>query len=335
MKFIITQLLVLYLTTISYAVDEYADQCSQQTCLSLNIDEIDISKYINGTDEDRNEIALLFDKSFHNYGIVRLINHQVSSTNELFDKAKEFFSLDLKTKMNYFVDEFFGYKPSGSTSVANYNGEKKTTLSDSVECFLSLLDQYDNLPTEFQSIVPKYMNETKSVINSIHQIVDMALELDEDNSITKNYTNHDKPRFTLRIAKYLPNEQKINFGAHKDYLGFSLIENDHVSGLEIEVNNRWYQVIPKPNSLLLIGGEFIERWTNNYWISALHRVSSVTEPRYSAILFTAPDLSKIIDVLPCKKCLENHSSKKYEPVTGYDHLQSRDKAQAFNSNDDE
>ncbi|CAF1432430.1 unnamed protein product [Didymodactylos carnosus] len=310
MKYIITQLLVLYLTTISYAVDEYADQCSQQICLSLNIDEIDMSKYINGTDEDRNEIAILFDKSFHDYGIVRLINHQVSSTNELFDKAKEFFSLNLKTKMNYFVDEFIGYKPSGSTSVANYNGEKKTTLSDSVECFLSLSGQYDNLPIEFQSIVPKYMNETKSLINSIHQIVDMALELDEDNSITKNYTNHDKSRFTLRIAKYLPR-------------------------LDIEVNNRWYRVKPKPNSLLLIGGEFIEHWTNNYWISALHRVSSVTEPRYSAILFTAPDLSKIIDILPCKKCFENHSSKIYEPMTGYDHLQSRLKAQAYNSNDDE
>ncbi|CAF4664792.1 unnamed protein product, partial [Didymodactylos carnosus] len=71
--------------------------------------------------------------------------------------------------------------------------------------------------------------------------------------------------------------------------------------LEIKVNNRWYSVEPKSDSLLLIGGEFIERWTNNYWISIVHRVSSVREHRYSTVLFTAPDLRQIIDVLPCKK----------------------------------
>ena len=81
----------------------------------LNINEIDISEFISGTNNEKKEIALLFDKIFHEYSIIRLINTNI--TSELMDKTKEFFSLNLEIKLKYYVNVSYydtpGYKPAG------------------------------------------------------------------------------------------------------------------------------------------------------------------------------------------------------------------------------
>ncbi len=76
---------------------------------SLDINEIDVSKFLSGTNEEKKEIALLFDKSFHEYGIIRLLN--TNFTSEIIDKIQEFFSLNLETKMKYFVNDPFYNTP--------------------------------------------------------------------------------------------------------------------------------------------------------------------------------------------------------------------------------
>jgi len=53
----------------------------------LNINEIDISKFISDTNKEKKEIALLFDKTFHEYSIIRLINTNIT----FWIKQKNFF----------------------------------------------------------------------------------------------------------------------------------------------------------------------------------------------------------------------------------------------------
>jgi len=96
----------------------------------------------------------------------------------------------------------------------------------------------------------------------------------------------------------------------------------------VNINGKWFRVDPKPNTLLLIGGEFIERWTNNYWISILHRVAAVKQLRYSVLFFSGPDLNCVIQTLPCKKCTQTKS--KYDPITGYEHLKQKEMATIHN-----
>ncbi|CAF4972963.1 unnamed protein product, partial [Rotaria sp. Silwood1] len=286
--------------------DNHQNQCDDM-CL-LNINEIDMSKFISGTNEEKKEIALLFDKTFHEYGIIRLMNTNI--TSELIDKSKEFFSLNLETKLKYYVNgpyyEIPGYKPTGLESVANYKGQKKASYSDSVEAFYNIFKSQskqfnfsiDQLPELFRDVIPDYILKARQLITYVHSIVDMALELDE-NTFDKNYTN-DNAIFSLRLTKYLPtkNEEQLAFGEHQDFLGFTLIQNDNVPGLEVNVNRTWFRVESKPDTLLLVGGEFIERWTNNYWISILHRVAAVKQLRYSVLFFSGPDLNCVIQTLP-------------------------------------
>ena len=96
---------------------------------------------------------------------------------------------------------------------------------------------------------------------------------------------------------------------------------DYFLGLEVNVNGEWFRVVSKPDTLVVVGGEFIQRWTNDYWISILHRVARVHQLRYSVLFFSGPDFNSVIQTLPCEKCVDRPS--KYPPVTGFEHKEKR------------
>jgi isopenicillin N synthase-like dioxygenase len=64
-----------------------------------------------------------------------------------------------------------------------------------------------------------------------------------------------------------------------------------VPGLEIHgVDGEWHQVMPAAGALLVNLGDAIARWTNEEWISTMHRVaapriSEALVPRRSAAYF--------------------------------------------------
>ncbi|CAM4989680.1 unnamed protein product, partial [Rotaria socialis] len=92
------------------------------------------------------------------------------------------------------------------------------------------------------------------LISSVHKIAQLAFELHE-NTLDRNYTT-DNASFSLRLTRYLPTkdqEEELAFGEHQDYLGFTLLQNDNVPGLEVNMNGKWFRVDPKANSLLLLG----------------------------------------------------------------------------------
>lgn len=236
MKLLIVVLLIVCVHT--EKEDQHQNQC--ETTCSLDIYEIDLSKFLTGTDDDRKHIALLFDQAFHQHGVVRLINANITST--ILDKTKEFFALDTEIKMKYYLNgsyyELPGYKPAGLESVANYKGDKSDEPTDSNEVFFQFfkaqtnqLDlSMDQLPNVFRDILPEYLSRGRQIISYIHKIADLALDLKE-NTFEKDYTS-DFATFHLRLAKYFPpktNEQ-LSLGEHQDYLGFTLIHNDDVPG---------------------------------------------------------------------------------------------------------
>ncbi|CAF1160242.1 unnamed protein product [Adineta ricciae] len=332
MKSIIHLTLLFLLNAQAFNANHQQDQCDNLCAIEIN--EIDMSKFLSGTDEEKKHIAALFDRTFHEQGVTRLINNNI--TSELMAKAKEFFALDLETKMKYNIDRHdittSGYKPLGFETVANYKNEKQTASTDSTEAFFTYFKSQpkqlnfpaDKLPEQFSEIIPEYIFKSRQLIALVHRIVDMALGLDE-NTLDRNYTNDDA-LFSSRLTRYLPTEDEhgLAFGEHQDYLGFTLLQNDDVPGLEVNIDGRWFRVDSKPNTLILLGGELIQRWTNNYWISILHRVSAVKQLRFSVLFFTGPDVNTVIETLPCEKCLR--TSSKYTPVSVSEHLKRKQEA---------
>jgi isopenicillin N synthase-like dioxygenase len=82
---------------------------------------------------------------------------------------------------------------------------------------------------------------------------------------------------------------------------------DRVPGLEIHgADGRWHPVMPAKGALLVNLGDALARWTNEEWISTLHRVSApridgVLVPRRSAAYFHDGNLDALVGCLPSNR----------------------------------
>ncbi len=68
-------------------------------------------------------------------------------------------------------------------------------------------------------------------------------------------------------------------GAHTDYGIVTVLWADpDIRGLQIlDEEGAWHDVIPSPGALLVNLGDLLARWTNDRWISTLHRVLPPTD----------------------------------------------------------
>eukprot|EP01084_Bolivina_argentea_P300502 518172_1 len=187
------------------------------------------------------------------------------------------------------------------------------------------------LPSYLGDIMPTYWQKTRQLVYNVHWIASMALGFDvSQNIFEQNMTAHSL--IDIRLSNYpsldMDNNKitKYRFNPHQDYTGFTFITNDNIAGLQVSVNDSddnilWYNVPQKVGDIIVLGGEYIERWTNSYWISSLHAVKSLPQRRIAVIAFVGPDLGAIVDILPCEKCIQ--MERKFEPILGYDQFQRR------------
>lgn len=167
----------------------------------------------------------------------------------------------------------------------------------------------------------------------------------------------------LRIAQYMStsslhsNEPALSrYGAHTDYQGYTILRPDsrdwtvtkhewngqsydiQFGGLEIQLKDTssWVPVqMPTAiNALVINAGDFLQRWTNDRWLSVTHRVSS---PRIlnaavheaAVVDVSSVDLSRTAIVFfsgPVENCLiesienDDPSTFKYDAIRSGEHL---------------
>ena len=116
-------------------------------------------------------------------------------------------------------------------------------------------------------------------------------------------------------------------GAHTDYGIVTVLWADQVPGLEIHgVDGEWHPVMPADGALLVNLGDAIARWTNEEWISTMHRVAApringALVPRRSAAYFHDGNVDALIECLP--SCVSAGNPARYAPVTVGDHLAAK------------
>eukprot|EP01084_Bolivina_argentea_P300504 518176_1 len=316
-----------------------------------DLTEIDVLSFVEGSIHTKLAIAKRFDDAFHSLGAVRLINHGISyesiieilnKTAEFFDESDDFKMKLVNTKNIMNLSDFYGFVPIGDETVGSYKTGQEMK-ADHVESF-HIASNWANklemqkgnafkpkvsaLPSYLGDIMPTYWQKTRQLIYNIHWIASMALGFDvSDNIFEQNMSAHSL--LDIRLSNYPAldmNNNKITkyrFNPHQDFTGFT---NDNIAGLQVSVNDSddnilWYNVPQKVGDIIVLGGEYIERWTNSYWISSLHAVKSLPQRRIAVIAFVSTDLDTIVDILPCKKCMQ--MERKFEPVLGYDHLTQR------------
>jgi isopenicillin N synthase-like dioxygenase len=314
----------------------------------LTVPTIDISAFVDPSMSDaaRDEAAAFLDAAARTVGFMQIVGHGISDeTITAFTAATtEFFALDLATKSAYRCPPGInrGYSPPKSESLANSLG--LASAADLFEAFnigtsaraypkLALPDalypanRYPGEVRGFEPAVTAWFDEAGRVARTMTRIFARALQLGDD--YFEAYTDHSID--TLRMINYrLPaadvelEPDQVGMGAHTDYGIVTVLWADAVPGLEIlGGDGSWHAVQPAGGALLVNLGDALARWTNDRWISTMHRVAAPRVngrlvPRRSAAFFHDGNADAVIECLP--SCVGPDRRAQYGPVTVAEHL---------------
>ena len=138
----------------------------------------------------------------------------------------------------------------------------------------------------------------------------------------------------LRVRNYPALEEppapgQLRAGAHSDYGSLTILKaEDKAGGLQVRNQaGAWVDVPILADCFIVNLGDLMARWTNDYWVSTLHRV--VNPPmelaplsrRQSLVFFHNPNYDASIECIP--SCQGPANPPKYSVTTSGEHLRSQ------------
>ncbi|NII94742.1 isopenicillin N synthase family dioxygenase [Microbacterium halimionae] len=322
--------------------------------MTFNVPLVDITPYVrDGSPEDRAEVARQIDAACREVGFIQITGHGIPDEviAGLTDAVDEFFALGLEEKKTYRTPPSInrGYSPPKSESLSLSLGvESANRMNDFFEAFnigageaeyphMAELPQPDYAPNVwpdvdgFEEQVQTYFGEAARVARAMTRIFSDALGLPAD--FFANVTDHSLD--VMRMNNYaLPpgtdvklDGDLIGMGEHTDYGIVTILWADQVAGLQVlGTDGSWNDVQPADNALLINLGDVTGRWTNEQWMSTLHRVKppvidGTIERRRSVAFFHDGNVDATISTLP--SCIDAEHPDLYEPVTIGEHIAAK------------
>jgi len=298
----------------------------------------------------RADVVRQVDAAARTVGFMQITGHGIpAATLEEFTQATDaFFALDAADKARFRCPPGInrGYTPPKAESLSNSLGlTGAADLFEAINVGSSAADYPGaDLPADvyapnvypadevpgFQAAVTAWFEAAGRVARTMVRIFGVALGGCED--YFERFTDHSID--VLRMNNYrLPGPEiplepdQLGMGAHTDYGIVTVLWADRVPGLEIHgTDGNWHPVLPAPGALLVNLGDATARWTNEAWISTLHRVAAPRVdgelvPRRSAAYFHDGNVDAVIECLP--SCVSADNPARYEPVTVGEHLAAK------------
>lgn len=322
---------------------------------SFHVPTVDISAYVDpdGSADERAAAARAFDEAASTVGFIQVVGHGVpTSVTDAFATALDsFFLLPLEAKKAYRTPPEInrGYAPPKTESLSLSLGlAPSNRMHDFFEAFnvgaavsdhpgldLPETDYPENVwPAEapdFREAVSAYFDEAGRVARTLTTMFADALGLPA--GFFEQFTDHSLD--VLRMNNYAlpPGDVTLDgdltgMGEHTDYGIVTVLWADQVKGLQVlGTDGSWNDVSPADDALLINLGDVTGRWTNDRWMSTLHRVKppivdGTIERRRSAAYFHDGDIDALIATMPHLIDAE-HPNRYPEPITVGDHIRAK------------
>lgn len=175
---------------------------------------------------------------------------------------------------------------------------------------------WPSTPAEFAPAAIAYYRAMSRLVVFLMQLAALALEVDEhffDDKV-------DRSIGTMRLNYYPaqpvpPQPGQLRASAHTDYGGFTILSGEDVpGGLQVRTRDgRWIDVPTAPTTFVVNIGDLLMRWTNDRWLSNMHRVvnppaDAAAIARLSIAFFNHPNHDVLIE------CLPSQGPAKHPPV---------------------
>jgi len=319
----------------------------------MTVPIIDMSPYWTGSEASKRTVVQQIDVACRDIGFLVIAGHGVPPdlVEAVDDVSRAFFDLQLEEKMRVVrpaPDVTRGYIPIEGESVARSRGEHAPgdlneslmigpvdvgqddyyTSSAAGKHFASNL--WPERPVALREIYTTYYRAMSDLARTLMRLFALALDQPEtffDDKIDKHIS-----RLRVRnypVPKVPPQAGQLRAGAHSDYGSLTILKTeDKPGGLQAyNKADEWVDVPVEPGCFIVNLGDLMARWTNDYWVSTLHRVVNppqemVSESRrQSLVFFHNPNYNAVIECIP--SCQSPDHPPKYPVTTSGEHLRSQ------------
>jgi isopenicillin N synthase-like dioxygenase len=290
---------------------------------------IDLTAAREGGRAQRIEVARRIDRACCEIGFFTVTGHGVpeGTIADLRAAAHAFFALPLEQKLaarHPTPGTNRGYHPAGGEALSAANDQ--AAPPDLKEFFhvgpvdvsgdpyyTSELGRRHFLPNVwpvnpggFADAASVYYRAMSGLVVSLMGLAALALGLDE----TFFEAKVDRSIGTMRLNYYPaqlepPKPGQLRAGAHTDYGGFTILSGEDVPG-GLQVRTRagdWIDARTEPQNFVINIGDLLMRWTNDRWLSNLHRVVNPpsdhdrSRARLSIAFFNHPNYDVLIECI--------------------------------------
>jgi isopenicillin N synthase-like dioxygenase len=310
---------------------------------------VDIGAFETGNAAARGAVAAQMAAAVEEIGFLAVTGHGVPETviEEMRGGAWKLFGLPAPSKERYLDRSMLlnrGYTPFES----EHNGSSRTEKApaDLREGFIygpfdRPDDDYhrseaaafafqDNIWPDavpgLEDVLKTYYRAVEAFNERLLRVFAAALDLEPDFFADK----FDRHASTVRLLHYPaqdtdPPAGQLRCGAHTDFGSHTiLLADDTPGGLQVRSRSgTWLDVFPPKNSFVINIGDLMMVWTNDRWLSNLHRV--VNPPtairgraaRLSIAFFVHPNRDASIECIPT--CREAGEPVRHPPVLAGDY----------------
>jgi isopenicillin N synthase-like dioxygenase len=314
---------------------------------------VDIAPYHTGIAEKKRAVAAQIGEACRDIGFLVIAGHGVSAAliDAVDEASRAFFDLPLEEKMRVArpaADVTRGYIAIEGESVARSRGEYAPgDLNESLMIGPVDVEEgdyyrspaagkhfYPNLwperPAALRQVYTAYYRVMSDLCCTVMRLFALALDQPEtffDGKIDKHISR-------LRVRNYPapavpPQTGQLRAGAHSDYGSLTILKTeDKPGGLQVHTKaGTWVDVPIVPGCFVVNLGDLMARWTNDHWVSTLHRVvnppmeAASMSRRQSLVFFHNPNYDAVIECIP--SCQGPGNPAKYPVTTSGEHLRSQ------------
>ncbi|KAK4222319.1 2OG-Fe oxygenase family protein [Podospora fimiseda] len=174
-----------------------------------------------------------------------------------------------------------------------------------------------------ESIIPLYQAVLRLGRNLVRCFA-LALGLKE-NGFDNKFTY---PDVSLAVNYYPPLDEvevarNVSIGSHTDFQLFTILWQDDSGGLEVLTRQgQWLRAPPLKGTFVVNFADYMQRITNDKWVSTVHRVRNVSGgERISIPFFFGFNLDESCGTLDT--CLEEGEEKKHEEISCWEWVERR------------
>jgi len=305
----------------------------------MQIPIIDLTDARSADRGARLRLGQLIDRTCTEIGFFTITGHGVPSDaiTALNRKAHAFFALPMEEKQEVTPADIKsprGYKPVGYEALGHGNAnmtppdlkeyyhlgreswpnEPYYTSAEGQRYFIKNI--WPHLPVGFAEAAARYYAEMERLVGVLMRVAALGLGIDEhffDDKIDKHIT-------AMRLnfypeVKEPPKPGQLRGGEHTDYGLLTILNGENVpGGLQVKTRQgEWIDVETDPSNFVCNIGDLLMRWTNDRWVSNLHRVvappsSAAGAKRLSMAFFHHPNYDAVVE------CIAAPGKAKYPAV---------------------